>query len=131
MAKLYKDINTENIYTFSEIKEKFIDFYNCEIEPTDDVIIEFIHENLWSNGGELKVLTYENSNILKWCIDYSENGGAYKVLSTEEIENSLKDLYIAILSNDNWLIESIKENLYSNDTEDIELLKRLENLISV
>ena len=121
--KLYEDVTTGNLYTFSEMKQKYEVSNNCEIPVDDDTMIQIIHENVWSVGGNVLIIC-DNDSVLKWCNDYAEFMEAEKHLTTEEIENSVRDIYYAILDKDMRMISNIKDNLSEGD----ELLNRLNKL---
>ena len=122
-VKLYQDITTGNLYTFSEVKQEYEASHNCEIPVDDDIMIQIIHENVWSVGGNVLIIC-DNNSILKWCNDYAECMEAEKHLTTEEIENSVRDIYYAIFDKDMRMINEIKNNLSEGD----ELLNRLNKL---
>lgn len=129
-TKLYKDITTETIYTFEELKNEYEISVNVEIEIDDDTMTQIINENLWSCGGNLMVISSENNEILNWCNDYSKRMEANRVMTTEEIDESIRELYFAIISNDKYVIGSIIDNLYLNDKEDLQLYNKLMKLLS-
>lgn len=121
---LYKDITTEKIFTFSELKNEYEFANDCEMEIDDATMDSIIYENLACVGGNIEIIS-NNDEILKWCNDYCEYMNGDRVLSQEEKDNSLRDLYEAIANKtDKWLIDSAKENVYCN-----ELLERLEKLL--
>ena len=121
--RLYEDITTGNLYTFSEMKQEYEVSHNCEIPVDDDTMIQIIHENVWSVGGNVLIIC-DNNSVLKWCNDYAEFMEAEKHLTTEEIENSVRDIYYAIFDKDMRMIDEIKDNLSEGD----ELLNRLNKL---
>lgn len=123
-VKLYKDITTENLYTFSEVKQEYEASHNCELPVDDDTMIQIIHENLWFCGGDIAIISNNNS-VLKWCNDYAEFMEADRCMTTEEIENSVRDIYYAIIEKDLQMIREIKDNLFYGD----ELLDRLNELL--
>lgn len=121
---LYKDITTEKIFTFSEIKNEYEIANDCEMKIDDATMNSIIYENLVCVGGNIEIIS-NNDEVLKWCNDYCEYMNGDRVLSQEEKDNSLRDLYEAIANKtDKWLIDSAKENVYCN-----ELLERLEKLL--
>lgn len=124
-VKLYKDITTGNIYTFTEVKQEYEVSHNCEISVDNDTMIQIIHENLWSAGGNMEIIC-DNDPIIKWCNDYAEYMEADRYMTEEETENSIKEIYFAILNND-VMVEQIYTNLY----EEYELSKRLEELLGI
>ena len=123
-VKLYKDITTGNLYTFSEVKQEYEASHNCELTVDDDTMIQIIHENLWFYGGDIAIISNNNS-VLKWCNDYAEFMEADRCMTTEEIENSVRDIYYAIIEKDLQMIREIKDNLFDGD----ELLDRLNELL--
>ena len=122
--KLYKDITTGNLYTFTEVKQEYEVSNNCEISVDDDTMIQIIHENLWSAGGNMEIIC-DNDPIIKWCNDYAKEMEANRCLTTEEIENSVRDIYYAILDKDILMINEVKYNLFYGN----ELLDRLNELL--
>ena len=86
IISLYEDITTGNLYTFSELKQEYEVSHNCEIPVDDDTMIQIIHENVWSVGGNVLIIC-DNDSVLKWCNDYSQFMEAEKHMTTEEIEN--------------------------------------------
>ena len=124
-VKLYKDIKADNLYTFSEVKQEY-ESHNCEIPVDDDTMIQIINENVWSVGGNVLIIC-DNDSVLAWCNDYADYMQAEKYLKTEEIENSVRDIYYAILDKDMQIIKAIKDNLSECD----ELLNRLNILFEL
>ena len=123
-VKLYKDLTTGNLYTFTEVKQEYEVSNNCEIQVDDDTMVQIINENLWSVGGNMEIIC-DNDPIIKWCNDYAKEIEAEKHLKTEEIENSVRDIYYAIIEKDMQMITEIKCNLSERD----KLLYRLNDLI--
>lgn len=123
-VRLYEDITTGNLYTFSEMKQEYEVSHNCEIPVDDDTMIQIIHENVWSVGGNVLIIC-DNNSVLKWCNDYAEFMEAEKHMTTEEIENSVRDIYYAIFDKDMRMISNIKDNLSEGD----ELLNKLNELL--
>lgn len=122
-VKLYKDITTGYVYTFTEVKQEYEASNNCEISVDDDTMIQIIHENVWSAGGNMEIIC---DPIIKWCNDYAEYMEADRYMTEEETEDSIKEIYLAILNND-VMVEQIYTNLYEED----ELSKRLEELLGI
>ena len=126
-TKLYKDITTESIFTFAELKNGYEVANDCEIEIDDDSMEQIIHENLWSCGGNIQVIS-DNDEILKWCNDYAERMEADRVMTAEEIDDGNRENYYSIINREN--IEGIIDNLYWEENEDdAELYHRLLKLL--
>lgn len=122
-TKLYKDITTESIYTFAELKNGYETANDCEIEIDDDSMEQIIHENLWSCGGNIQVIS-DNDKVLKWCNDYAERMEADRCMTAEEIDDSNRENYYIIINREN--VEEIIDNLYWEENEDdAELYHRL------
>ena len=111
-TKLYKDITTDKIYTFSEVKNAYEIENDCEIEIDNDTMIQIINENIISVGGNIQILTSNNDNILKWCNDYAEYMEADRGMAQDEIEDSIRDIFLAINNKYNDILESTIDNLY-------------------
>lgn len=72
----------------------------------------------------------KKESILKWCHDYAERMEADRCMTKEEIKESIEALCYAIENHtDEYLIEGCRDNLYEEDSEDAELLRRLEKLL--
>lgn len=127
-TRLYKDITTNTIKTFAEIKNEYETLIEAELPIDNDTMQSIILENLCSIGGNIQIITSSNNKILEWCNDYAERVEADRVMSQEEIDESIKELYFAILENDEDLLQGTKDNLYEDDAEDVILLERLEKL---
>lgn len=123
-VKLYQDITTGNLYTFSEVKQEYEVSHNCEIPVDDDTMIQIIHDNLWSVGGNMKIIC-DNDPVLAWCNDYADYMEAERFLNHEEKENSIRDCYEEIINKDDFSIAAIKNYLELGD----ELLNRLNELL--
>lgn len=127
---LYMDITTEKISTFHELKSAYEYEINAEMEIDDDTMQSIIFENLWSTGGNIKIINL-NDDILRFCHDYAERMEAERCMAENEIEESIRDIYISITKKDNYMIEEIKDNLYPDENaEDKDLIERLEKLIA-
>ena len=92
---LYRDVDIEKIYTFSELKEAIIDICELEIEPTDDVIInDFINPSLVQNGGSIEFLNNSNNDLLKEINKQADDLEADRYLNQYERDMSVKEIYL-------------------------------------
>lgn len=121
-VRLYKNITTDNIYTLEEVKAQYAEANGCELPIDDGTMESVIYENLACIGGNIQIL---NDDVLAWCNDYAEAVEADRFLCQAEIDESFRDLYIAIIENDADLITAIKDNLYNAD----EILNRLDAIL--
>ena len=129
-TKLYKDITTDKIYTFAEVKNAYEIANDCEIEIDNDSMIQIINENVFSVGGNIQIITSYNDEVLAWCNDYAKHMEADRGMAQDEIDESVKELYTIIQDRDFEYLQSCYDNLYFDDEEDSELLRRLNKLLS-
>lgn len=126
-TKLYKDITTDKIYTFVEVKNAYEIANDCEIEIDDDSMIQIINENVFSVGGNIQIITSCNDEILAWCNDYAEYMEADRGMIQDEIDESIRDIFLAIANKYNDILESTIDNLYIEEKhgESCKLYNRL------
>ena len=124
---LYKDITTGDIKTFLEIKAEYSLTIEAEL-PIDNLTMEqIVMENLVQNGGNIQLINFKNDNVLAWIKQYEDlTDGDF---TREEKEQSVKNIYISIMENDEHIIHSLNEVLveYGNDGE--WLLRFLKNIL--
>lgn len=130
-TKLYKDITTDKIYTFAEVKNAYEVTNDCEIEIDDGSIIQVINENVFSVGGNIQVITSCNDEVLKWCNDYAEYMEADRGMTQNEIDESIRDIFLAINNKYDDILESVIDNLYVEEKhgESWKLYNRLIEII--
>lgn len=128
-TQLYKDITTETIYTLTEVKSNYEVAIDCDLPIDDETMLSIIYENLYQVGGNIVIIS-NNDKVLKWCNDYAERQEADRCMTQEEIDESIRDIYLAIIrNNNNDLIQSTLDNLYEDNAEDLVLIDRLNKLI--
>lgn len=126
MINLYEDIDTNELFTKSEL-ESII--YDNGIKMNID---NFIFENMFQNGGNIKIV---NDDIIKWCNDFLTLFEADKYYSKCEQEENLKDMYTSIQCREikmweNHIIDNIKEMDYIEYKADLcDLLARLYRIV--
>ena len=114
-TRLYKDNDTEMIYTFAELKEMIIEENEMDMIPTDDVILnDFIFEMLYQNGGTISILVKELDELN----DYAEKLEADRFLTQDERDESIKFLYLSFKKikkhcTENWCSGYCNHCLYS------------------
>ena len=130
-TKLYKDITTDKIYTFAEVKNEHEVANNCEIEIDNDTMAQIIDENVVSVGGNIQVVTLYNDEILAWCNDYAEYMEADRGMTQDEIDESIRDIFLAINNKYDDILESVVDNLYIEEKhgESWELYNRLTEIM--
>lgn len=111
-TKLYKDITTDNFYTFAEVKNEYEVVNDCEIDIDNDTMVQIINENVVSVGGNIQIITSCNNEILAWCNDYAEYMEADRGMTQDEIDESIRDIFLAIANKYNDILESVIDNLY-------------------
>lgn len=130
-TQLYKDITTDTIYTLAEVKSNYEVANDCDLPIDNETMLSIIYENLYQVGGNIAIIS-NNDEVLKWCNDYAERQEADRVMTQEEIDESIRDVYIAIIRNNNSeLIQSTLDNLYEDNAEDLELINRLNKFVSI
>lgn len=110
------------IKNFFDFKREIEEIISPELPIDDSDIQSIIICKYKSNGGTVAVI---NDEIMDWINDYINTVDARHSLNFAEIEDSAKEIYIAISSGDKIMKESILSNLYE---EDRQLIKRLEKL---
>lgn len=121
---LYRNISENKIQTFAEIKSEYEFMHECEIEVDNATINSYIYNNSCI-GGNIDIID-NNDEVLKWLNDYANCVEAERGMADEEIDESIRDLYVTIKNkNDDWTIQATKDNIEG----DVELLERLENLL--
>lgn len=130
-TKLYKDITTDKIYTFAEVKNEYEVANDCEIEIDNDTMIQIIDENVVSFGGNIQVVTPYNDEILAWCNDYAVYMEADRGMAQDEIDESIRDIFLAINNKYDDILESIIDNLYIEEKhgKSWELYNRLTDIM--
>lgn len=125
-TKLYKDTTTGDIKTFKEVKEEHAESIGADLPIDDDTMSMIILEKLVQNGGNLQLI---NDDVLVWCNEYAIRVEADRGMDQDEIDDSIKEIYLAILSNDTRFLESVKDNIYEENADDKKMLDKLEELI--
>lgn len=121
---LYRNISENKIQTFAEIKSEYEFMHECEMEVDNATINSYIYNNSCI-GGNIDIID-NNDEVLKWLNDYANCVEAKRGMTDEEIDESIRDLYLIITNKwDDWQIQAMKDNIEDN----MELLKRLENIL--
>lgn len=131
-TELYEDITTNNLMTFEEVKQEYAKANNSDLPIDNDTMYLIIMENLYQNGGNIRLVNESEDKILKWCNDYSEYNEADRYLNQTERDESVRDIYECISSNGDYFYEEIITGLKrdkDNEVEAKELLERLEKLL--
>lgn len=119
---LFKDLNDGKILVLNDIKEQYAEKNNSDLPISDAEIIAIA----LLDKQNYKVI---NDDILNWCNDYSIFCEADRYLSYEELDLSIRDIYIEILEKDKH-VDGFKNYLRLNhNSESEELLERLEQLL--
>lgn len=119
---LYEDTSTNELKTFDEVKNIYLQSINADL-PIDDVSMQLIIETeLLKNGS----ITSVEDSILSWCNDYADENEADRYLSQEERDTDVKDIYECISCRGDY-IEELKDNLLKR--EQTNLLINLETLL--
>ena len=91
---LYKDINTDTIYTFNELKDLYIENIESDIEVSDDTVLNWIYSQLWSTGGDLQIINNTDSLLLKLNIE-ADMKETDRYFYQWERDSFIKDLYMS------------------------------------
>lgn len=128
--ELYEDITTNKLHTFNEVKCMYAEANESDLPIDDATMYLIIMENLFQNGGNIKLINPREDDILAWCIDYADYNEAERHLSKEETEISIRDIYTYISYNEKSFLDEIISLLRrEKDSDSAELLCRLENLL--
>jgi len=120
---LYKNNETGELYTFSEVKEQYATGNGSDL-PIDDYsfMIIIFTTLLERHGGKLELI---NDDTLAWCNDYAEYQEADRFLSQEERDSSIKAIWTYIQNNEVKFLDSVKKDIADN----AELSDRLDVLL--
>lgn len=119
---LFKDLNDGKILVLNDIKERYAEKNDSDLPISDAEIIAIA----LLDKQNYKVI---NDDILNWCNDYSIFCEADRYLSYEELDLSIRNIYIEILEKDKH-VDGFKNYLRLNhNSESEELLERLEQLL--
>ena len=123
-TNLYEDISTNTLMTFDEVRNEYMESINATLPISDDEMQLIIFENLFQNGGNIKLINESSDAVLKWSNKYAEHNEVDRHYDRAGRDQNVKDIYEMVSCGD---VETIIDTFY--DVKDIKLMEQLETLL--